>query len=126
MALHDRDDGVGYTVLMPVQKWSDRIWVVQLGDDPGFTEDLDYLMEKALGSETLPDVVLDMSGIEHINSSNLSHLLRLRKLMVEGDARLRLAGPPDRVWALFLSTGLDKVFDFRTDTTTALADLQVQ
>ncbi len=111
---------------MPIQKWSDRIWVAQLGDEPGFTEDLDQLLEKVPVQTPMPDVVLDMSGVRHLNSSNLSHLLRVRKLIIDSETRLRLAGPNDHVWALFLSTGLDKVFDFTSDTTTALADLQIE
>ena len=63
--------------------------------------------------------------VTHLNSSNLSQLLRLRKDVIDREARLRLAGPPDHVWAVFLATGLDKVFDFATDTSTALAELQI-
>ena len=110
---------------MPVQKWSDHIWVACLADDPPFSEDLDELHEKALTVESMPDVVLDLSGVDHLNSSNLSQLLRLRKRMKDREAQLRLAGPSDNIWALFLATGLDKVFQFNEDTSTALADLQI-
>ena len=110
---------------MPVQKWSDRIWVAKLADAPGFAEDVDYLIEHAPVSDPGPDLVLDFAHVTHLNSSNLSHLLRLRKQAVDQQLRLRLAGPSDAVWALFLSTGLDKVFHFTADTSTALAELQL-
>lgn len=110
---------------MPVQKWSDQIWVAKLTEAPGFTEDIDYLLEHGPESDPPRDVVLDFENVEYLNSSNLSHLLRLRKQMVDLHGRLRVAGPNDKVWALFLSTGLDKVFHFVPDTSTALADLQL-
>ena len=111
---------------MPVQKWSDRIWVVQANPDPMFTEDIDYLHDRAPVQGSMPDVVIDLSGVESLNSSNLSQLLRLRKTLQDSSARLRLAAPSDAAWAVFLSTGLDKLFDFKSDTTTALADLQIE
>jgi anti-anti-sigma factor len=110
---------------MPVQKWSNRIWVTKLGDLPGFSEDLDYLLENATTEDPPPDVVLDMANVSQLSSSQLSHLLRLRKQLLDRGLRLRIAGPSNALWALFLSTGLDKVFTFSEDTSTALADLQI-
>lgn len=111
---------------MPLQRWSERIWVAQLAKDPAFTEDVDMVVHRVRGADPMPHVVVDLSGVEHMNSHNLSQLLKLRRVMIDGDARLRIAGPPNHVWALFLSTGLDKVFEFAPDTSTALADLQIQ
>jgi anti-anti-sigma factor len=111
---------------MPVQRWSDRIWVVHLAADPVCSEDLETLHEQAAEAPRVPDVVIDLSGVEHLNSSNLSGLIQLRKTLIERSARLRLAAPPDSIWALFLATGLDKVFEFATDTSMALADLQIK
>jgi anti-anti-sigma factor len=111
---------------MPIQQWSQRIWVVQLGDEPGFTEDLATVHEASTQAQFLPDIVLDLSGVKHVNSSQLSALLRMRKNAIDNDARLRLAQPCDPVWAVFLATGLDKVFEFTPDVTIALAELQIR
>ena len=119
------DASVRYNRGMPVQKWSSRIWVAKLGDAPGFSEDLDYLLENAPVADPPPDVVLDMANVSRLTSSHLSHLLRLRKQLVDQALRLRLANPSDALWAVFLSTGLDQVFKFSQDTSTALADLQL-
>lgn len=119
------DAPFGYNDRMPVQKWSSRIWVAKLGDVPGFTEDLDHLLETAPTADPPPDVVLDLANVSRLSSSQLSHLLRMRKVMVDRGQRLRVAGPNDTLWAVFLSTGLDKVFTFSEDTSTALADLQL-
>ncbi len=110
---------------MPIQMWSDRIWLTQLGNEPILSEDLTNLRERANKADPTPDMVLDFSEVTHLNSSNLSQLLRLRKLAVDRGVRLLLAAPPDSVWAVFLTTGLDKVFEFVVDVSTALAGLQV-
>jgi anti-sigma B factor antagonist len=110
---------------LSIQKWSNRIWLVNLNDDPAFTEDMDQLAEQALAPDRLPHLVLDLSAVETICSSNLSALLRLRKSVVDRDAQLRLTSPTDPVWAVFMTTGLDKVFKFTHDTPTALAELQI-
>ncbi len=110
---------------MPVQQWSDRIWITQLGDEPGLSEELQGAYEQACRVPATPHMIVDLSGVAHINSSNLSQLLRLRKLAIDGDAKLRITGPSDGVWVVFLATGLDKVFEFRPDVTNALAELQM-
>jgi anti-anti-sigma factor len=92
---------------MPTQRWSDRIWLVTLSEEPALSEDLTQVRDDAARAEPPPDVVVDFTGIDHINSSNLSQLLRLRKHAVDRDAKLRLTGLSDAVWAVFLTTGLD-------------------
>ncbi len=110
---------------MPIQIWSDRIWLAQLGNEPILSEDLTSLRERAGKADPTPDMVLDLSEVSHLNSSNLSQLLRIRKLAVDREVRLLLAAPTDSVWAVFLTTGLDKVFEFVVDVSTSLAGLQV-
>lgn len=110
---------------MPVEEWSDRIWVARLTDEPGFSDELRPLTDTLQSQENPPGLVVDLSDVTQINSSNLSQLLRLRKLMVERDTQLRLAGPSDAVWSIFIMTGLDKVFHFAEDTATALTELQL-
>lgn len=110
---------------MPIQQWSDSIWIAQLGNEPALSEDLSLLKNQSERQPRRPDVVLDLSAVTQVNSSNLSQLLRLRKAATDGDARLILASIPDSVWAVFLTTGLDKVFDFAQDVATALATLQM-
>lgn len=110
---------------MSLQKWSDRIWVVTLAGEPGFSDDLDALHHQAAGCVRTPHIVLDLAGVKHMNSANMSALLRVRRMVIDGDAQLKLSGPTDEVWALFLITGLDKVFDFVPNVSTALAGLKL-
>jgi len=97
-----------------------------LNDDPAFTEDMEHLSDQACAPDRMPDLILDLSAVVHIGSSNLSALLRLRKSAIDRETKLRLTAPPDPVWAVFLTTGLDKVFQFSHDTSTALAELQIR
>ena len=110
---------------MPIQQWSEKIWVVKLSDEPLLSEDLTGLAANLQNNGVMPDLVLDMAGVSYFNSSNLSQLLRLRKLALDRGARLRIAAVPDGLWVVFLNTGLDKILDFDQDVANALAGLQI-
>jgi len=108
---------------MAIQKWSDEITIVELSDDPQFTEDLDALMDNV--ENNAADVVLNLSAVGFINSSNVAKLLRVRKVMLAIDRRLVLCDVNAQVWGIFLVTGLDKIFEFTSDVAIALASLQM-
>lgn len=110
---------------MAIQQWSERIWIAQLADEPALSDDLTAMRERAEASARMPDVVLDFSGVRQINSSNLSQMLRLRKLAIDRGGRVRVVNPSNGIWGVFISTGLDKVFEFTQDVATALAQLQM-
>ena len=108
---------------MPIQNWSDDIVVVELGDDPQFTDELTTVTETL---ENKPQhVVLNFAAVGFINSSNVAKLLRLRKTMMSQQRRLVLCEVNTQVWGVFLVTGLDKIFEFTNDIATALASLQL-
>lgn len=111
---------------MPIQEWSDSIWVVQLADEPMLSEELANVKSRAEETEPPPNIVLDMSNVTHANSSNLSQILRIRKLAADRDSKLKVAGVTDPVWVVMLTTGLDKVFDFAENVPMALAGLQIE
>ena len=108
---------------MGIQKWSDEITVVELSDDPQFTDDMTALMDEMESSAT--DVVLNFSAVGFINSSNVAKLLRLRKVLVAAGRRLILCDVNTQVWGVFLVTGLDKIYEVTNDVSTALATLQL-
>jgi len=110
---------------MPIQDWSDNIIVVDLQDDPQFTDDINALID-AIESKPNVDVLLDFSGVTFLNSSNIAKLLKLRKIMVVNHRRkLKLCGINTHVWGVFLVTGLDKIFEFADDVASGLASLQI-
>lgn len=110
---------------MPIQQWSDNIVVVELNDDPQFTDDLNAVIDMVTGNPH-QDVALNFAGITFLNSSNIAKLLRLRKLATVANGRkLRFCSISTQVWGVFLVTGLDKIFDFADDIASGLAGLQM-
>lgn len=116
---------------MPLNTWSDSITIAELSDEPMFSEDMDMLVARLDevrrdGDEGVPDVIVDMSQVETVNSSNLGALLRLRKVLLNAGRRMLICRVGDGVWTAMIATGLDRVFDFTEDATTALATLQLE
>lgn len=108
---------------MGIQNWSDDIMVVELADDPQFTDELTGLMETLEKSPR--HVVLNFGAVGFINSSDVAKLLRVRKAMINSGRKLMLCEVNTQVWGIFLVTGLDKIFDFTNDIATALTTLQL-
>jgi anti-anti-sigma factor len=108
---------------MAIQKWSESITVVELGDEPEFSDELASVIESF--EETPCDVVLNFSAVSFINSSNIAKLLRLRKQVASAERKMVLCGVNAQVWGVFLVTGLDKIFEFTNDIATALATVQI-
>ncbi len=108
---------------MSIQNWSDEITVVELTDDPQFTDELEAVTDQLEADPT--DVVLNFAAVSFINSSNIAKLLRLRKLMITNRKRLIFCDVNTHVWGVFLVTGLEKIFHFTDDIATALATLQM-
>jgi anti-anti-sigma factor len=111
---------------MPINDWSDTILIVELNDEPGFSEDMDNLVRRLEDAGEKPhDVIANMQSVSYLNSSNIAQLLKLRKKLINGGSRLRVCAVSDAVWSVLLITGLDKVFDFTDDVSTSLASLQI-
>ena len=108
---------------MPIENWSDRVVIVKLNNDPHMGEDLQTAAE--LAQRKPVSVVVDLSAVKFVNSSHISRLLKLRKVMIGTGNRLLLCGADAQVWSAFLVTGLDKVFDFAESLPMALATVQL-
>ena len=110
---------------MAIQQWSENIIVVDAQDDPQFSDDLESVISMIDDKNDL-DVVVDLSALSYLNSSNIAKLLKLRKLIVISNGRkLRLCGLDTHVWGVFLVTGLDKVFEFADNLSVGLASVQI-
>lgn len=112
---------------MPLQEWSESTLIAELSDEPIFSEDFESLMGRleAAGSD-VPDVIVNLLGVTRLNSSNLAQLLRLRKMLLAHDRRLRICSVDDTIWSVFVMTGLEKLFEFTDDIATSLASLQIE
>lgn len=116
---------------MGIDEWSPTILRVDLAAGPAFAEDLSELIERLQTrpphpphpTYAPPSVVLDLSRVSYLVSSNLTQLLTLRKLAKELQFKLLIAGVPTTLWSVFLTTGLDRLFEFAPDSATALAKI---
>ncbi len=110
---------------MPIENWSDSVLLVELADDPMFTDDMNTVLETVEARDDL-DVVLNFQNVTFVNSSNIAKLLKLRKaLAVNRQHKLKICAVNTHVWGVFLVTGLDKIFDVYDDVASGLASLQL-
>lgn len=109
---------------MATQEWSDDIVMVDLADDPDFSDEIASLTERM--EQEAKSIVLNFTDMKFLNSSNISRLLKLRKVLIDKDCRLLLCEIPIQIWGVFLLTGLDSLFDVAEDTASALAALQIK
>jgi len=110
---------------MPIENWSDTVLLVELTDDPQFTDDLNALLE-TVEKDSDKDIVLNFQGVRFLNSSNIAKLLKLRKVQVVNNHRkLKLCAINTHVWGVFLVTGLDKIFEVYDDVASGLASLSL-
>ena len=111
---------------MPVEQWSESVVLGELQDDPQFTDDVSQIVEQCSNNPRL-DVLLNFEQVEHLNSSNLAKLLKLRKLVqITNQRRLKLCNINAHVWGVFLVTGLDRIFEVAEDLPTGLASFQIE
>ncbi len=116
---------VAGALVVSIENWSENIIVVELQDDPAFTDDLTALLDQLDGQKDF-DVVLNFEGVNYLNSSNIARLLKLRKEISSNKRKLVLCSIDTNVWGLFLVTGLDKVFEFADSIATGLASVQIE
>ena len=61
------------------------------------------------------DIVIDLSGVEYVDSTRLGELIAAHITIARVSGRLKLSGVPPRVLELLRLSGLDRVFH-RSDT----------
>ena len=111
---------------MPIKEWSETITIGEMNDEPSFSEDMENLIARIEEAEDAgPDIIINLENVTYLNSSNIAQLLKLRKVLQNLEARMRICGAADAVWSVMMVTGLDKVFEFTDDVTTSLASLQL-
>ncbi|MBT4524309.1 MAG: STAS domain-containing protein [Phycisphaerae bacterium] len=106
---------------MTLNQWDDNILILELLNEPDFSEDTDSLILKLQSeNETFSNVIIDLQNVSTLNSSNLGALIEIKKLLETKDKRMVICNISDSIWSTMLATGLDQVFEFIEDTTTAL------
>ena len=106
---------------MTLNQWDDNILILELSDEPDFSEDTDTLLSRLrVGDEPFSNVIVDLQNVVTLNSSNLGALIEIKKLLQTKAKRMVICNISDAIWSTMLATGLDQVFEFIEDTTTAL------
>jgi len=110
---------------MSVQEWSENIVVVEMQDDPAFADDLASLSELVQKKPHM-HVVLDLSNVSFLNSSNIARLIELREnVVVKNRRKLMLCSVGTHVWGIMLVSELHRVFDFADSVAMGLAAVQI-
>ncbi len=124
--------------------WSDNISMCDLSDEPSLSEDLIALIGDQAASFNADDggraqtavlvakeaepsvhIVLNMSDVTYINSSNISQLIQLRKVQSRAGRMLVLCCLQEDVFDVLRVTGVDRLFRIVPDPLTALTAIQL-
>lgn len=93
--------------------------VIKLGESAReFSDFLQGLLDGEAQS-----VLIDLEGIDHVDSTGLGELVGYLQRFTEQDRRLALLKPPTRIYNLLKLTKLDEVFAIYQDRETAVAEL---
>ena len=95
------------------EKIVDNVAVLSLKGDLVSEIDTQKLKEKivSLVNDKMKSVVIDMCGLDYVNSSGLGTMISILTTMRNAGGDLRLARLGERVENLFVITKLVKVFD---------------
>lgn len=109
---------------MALNQWNDDILILELMNEPDFSEDTDTFLTKLQNDgATYPHAVIDLQNVTNLNSSNLGALIEIKKSLKAKNRRMIICNISDSIWSTMLATGLDQVFEFIENTPVALASL---
>lgn len=108
---------------MEIQDWPEDIILVNLPGEPQMANELMTVTE-IVRKRGDCDVVIDFSSVNIITSSNLSKLLKLRKILSDNDHKLVFCSVALATKRIFLVTGLEKISKFADDKFMALESLR--
>jgi anti-anti-sigma factor len=106
--------------------WSESIVVADLTDEPALSDELAVLIQRIDRARSTPHIVLNMSDVTYVGSSNVGMIVQLRQRLSSKGRKLTLCGASDDVRSIFSITGLDRLLRFAPDPMTALAGLQLE
>ena len=111
---------------MSITEWSEDVLLVDLFPEPLLSEDLQQLLLSIDGpGAAAKHVILDFQQVNVLTSSNSAAMLRVRKRVLQQKRRLFICAVNDRVWSIFMTAGLDDVFETSAEVSTALASVQL-
>ncbi len=107
---------------MGIKNLSKDVLLVELpSKSPKIAHELKAVNEAVSKKKGNRDVVIDFSGVEIINSSNISNLLILHNLLQNSGHRLIFCNVATVTKCIFVVAGLNEIFNFVDDRSSALA-----
>lgn len=110
---------------MGIENLSEDIVYVSLPAEPELGGELDKVSQIA-SEKAVSNVVIDFSDVDIVTSPNLSVLLKLRKQLDNNSKRLICCSVSAMTKGIFTITGLETVFEFMDDKSSALGALEAQ
>lgn len=109
---------------MGIQNLSEDVLLVTLPlKEPQITNELKKLNE-FVSDRSNYNVIIDFSRVEVINSSSISNLLILRRLLQERERKLILSNVAIVTKCILMVADIDKLFTFADAPSTALETMQ--
>ena len=108
---------------MGIDHSSHGILTVNLPPEPEMRSELEIVAEVVRDGAGC-DVIVDFSSADIVTSSSISKLLKLNKLLGDCGHRLVLCNVATATKGIFKVAGLDAVFEFAPDQSTALASIK--
>jgi anti-anti-sigma regulatory factor len=110
---------------MAIQQWSEQIMVVELDDDPLFSDEILTAGDR-LGHGGPCHVVVNLTAVTRVSPPNIMQLMLLWEMVDHCDMRLKVCGVSNSVWSAILVSEFDKFFEFSPDVPSALTSLQLE
>lgn len=104
---------------MAVCELSQSMVVAEPAGKPDIDEDLQEVA-RVVRERGKRDVVLDFANVDFLNSSHLTGLLQLQKLLIDSGSRLVFCNISRPIQGILSITGLDRVFQIAGDRPDAL------
>jgi anti-sigma B factor antagonist len=103
-------------------RWEGETCIVSVAGDVNIDCSAEFQRDLLAEAEKNPKrLVLDLSGVEFMDSSGVASLVKLLSAAKKSNIELRLAALDDRVQGIFEVTRLNTVFDIRDSLEEALA-----
>jgi len=109
---------------MGIQNFSENVTLVDLPfKEPGIAEELKHINE-IISNRNDWDVIIDFFRVEIINSTSIGNLIILRDMLGEYGRQLILCNVAIVTKYIFTVAGLNELFEFVDDKSTALSAIQ--
>ncbi len=109
---------------MGIQNLSEDVIIVELPSEGSEIADELKAVNEIVSDRCDCDVIVDFSRVEIITSSNISNLLILRSLLQDCGHQLILCNVATMTKCIFVVAGLNEIFIFVDDKSTALEAVQ--